>query len=119
MSEQKQMDDGAVDTIGAVEATNGSLQIDAGPLHVGLSEGVTGGLRVIQNGDFLMISQGVDYPDGDEATVAHELTPDEARKLAELLETAADNADDTSAGTEKSEKERQSLLNRAIGVVNR
>lgn len=113
-ADQKEMADETVDVVGTVEPDNAALDIDAGPLYVSLVEGVTGGLRVIQDGNFLAISQGVDYPDGDRATVGHTLTPEEARDLAEMLEKAANDAEATPTSQKEPEADGQSFLRRLM-----
>lgn len=111
---QKEMADETVDVVGTIEPENAEMYIDAGPLYVGFSDGVTGGLRVLQDGDFLAISQGVDYPDGDRATVGHDLTPDEAREFAEMLMTAADDAEEAANRNSTEKKDSRSLLRRLV-----
>lgn len=113
-ADRKGMADSTVDVVGTVEPDDADLYIDAGPLHVGFSDGVSGGLRVIQDGDFLAISQGVDYEDGDRATVGHSLTPVEAREFADQLLEAADDAEEAQAYKETNREDRQSLLKRVV-----
>ena len=106
-----------VDVVGALEAARGQLYAEAGPLYLGFVDGISGGARVVQDGNFIALSQGVDYQDRDRVTVGHELTPTEARSLANMFQTAADNADNRVSETDRDKEERKSLLKLVVGVI--
>jgi len=114
--------DNAIDVPFVRTLQTGELQINAGPLYVEFASGETGGIKIIQHGDFLALSQGIDYADGDRATVGHDLTADDARDLAEALLDAADRVEEAQSNDDIAtvdDDERDTLLQRAIQEVLR
>jgi len=111
------MDGSTIDVAGVVSATGATLDIRAGPLQANFQEGESGGVRVFQDGAWLSIAQGVDYPDGDKATVAQDLTVESARELAQILMDAADEVEARQQHSNDSDAAQTgSLAWRVVGV---
>lgn len=70
------------------------------------------GVQILQDGSFVGLTSGTTWEGDEDFKTFHTLTADQAREIAEALETAADDAEEAEASAEESP---DGFLQRLIG----